>query len=660
MALSYTNYTGDGSTTDFNVVFDYIARAHVLVLLDGVETTDFTWLSDTQIRLDVAPSNAVVVKVKRSTPNDARLVDFSNGSVLNADTDLDVDSNQLFFIAQEGIDNNTDAVVPDGSIGSDKLQDLIATGGTTARDLRDRFADVFNVKDYGAVGDGITDDTAAIRLAAAALDAANCGTLFFPAGTYKVFSATTGALCEFTGCDGIQMLGYGATLQVPEDKVITASEGYFFYFSDCKNITVDGFTTGGPELDVSTTTVKGYEFVRCVNGCRNINMPNNRVVNSLSGFISSKALADPDSMRTQNVHIGVLDVVNCWYGINGQYSGDFTKCDLLRTDTVHRSAFYYGASNLDITVWSKDCVGSSDCPITASHGIAVENVRLNYHSSIDSIACGVGPKVKIGFSGQDASLMRNIHINLNLRYNATGNTGGCAVMIEKLTDAGAPDATDRGHQMQNLVITGTIEGTPSYNNGGIIVTDTLGTWGTGDYFSNISLENLRINSPMAVVMSLGNCTDNVLLKNVYSAGALAIRHDATATRIPRVSRLLLDNVQCTNRWIFDGTYQPIENIRGTGSPQTAYAGWSGHTITNIGVGGNVEWDLPAAVVGLELTFARVAAFVMDLDPNGSEVIRGGTAGQLLRMNSDGNMVKLVCYVDGTWEVVHSQGSYSFV
>lgn len=42
---------------------------------------------------------------------------------------------------------------------------LTSTGSTTGRALKDRFSDVVNVKDFGAVGDGVADDSAAIQSA---------------------------------------------------------------------------------------------------------------------------------------------------------------------------------------------------------------------------------------------------------------------------------------------------------------------------------------------------------------------------------------------------------------------------------------------------------------------------------------------------------------
>jgi hypothetical protein len=45
---------------------------------------------------------------------------------------------------------------------------------------------VFNVRDYGAVGDGKTDDIAALRRAVGAIEKAGAGQLYFPAGIYLI------------------------------------------------------------------------------------------------------------------------------------------------------------------------------------------------------------------------------------------------------------------------------------------------------------------------------------------------------------------------------------------------------------------------------------------------------------------------------------------
>jgi hypothetical protein len=74
-----------------------------------------------------------------------------------------------------------------------------ANGGTVARTMPDRLADVKNVKEFGAVGDGAADDTAAIQAAINAGSAwglNNYGAMwgcniFFPPGVYKVSSALT-------------------------------------------------------------------------------------------------------------------------------------------------------------------------------------------------------------------------------------------------------------------------------------------------------------------------------------------------------------------------------------------------------------------------------------------------------------------------------------
>jgi hypothetical protein len=62
---------------------------------------------------------------------------------------------------------------------------VIATGSTTTRLLVDRFADTVNVKDFGAVGDGVTDDTAAIQAAIDSLPVTG-GAVYIPQATFLV------------------------------------------------------------------------------------------------------------------------------------------------------------------------------------------------------------------------------------------------------------------------------------------------------------------------------------------------------------------------------------------------------------------------------------------------------------------------------------------
>lgn len=70
------------------------------------------------------------------------------------------------------------------------------TGATAARTDADARSDIYNVKDYGALGNNVNDDTAAIQAAINIINSARAGqdgtytgTIFFPPGTYKITSA---------------------------------------------------------------------------------------------------------------------------------------------------------------------------------------------------------------------------------------------------------------------------------------------------------------------------------------------------------------------------------------------------------------------------------------------------------------------------------------
>jgi len=88
---------------------------------------------------------------------------------------------------------------------------FLSTGSTAARTLANRFADVVNVKDFGAVGDGITDDTVAIQ---SAIALASGKSIYFPNGIY-VFNGVISSLFDIPlfGGGTIRINGYDYPVQ---------------------------------------------------------------------------------------------------------------------------------------------------------------------------------------------------------------------------------------------------------------------------------------------------------------------------------------------------------------------------------------------------------------------------------------------------------------
>lgn len=98
------------------------------------------------------------------------------------------------------------------AIGGSSLVGFIQSGaGAVARTLQGKARDFVNVMDFGAVGDGVTDDTAAINAAATAAFGAN-KTLWFPGLPFKIT-----APLDWTGYANVTVRGegFGATPTQP-------------------------------------------------------------------------------------------------------------------------------------------------------------------------------------------------------------------------------------------------------------------------------------------------------------------------------------------------------------------------------------------------------------------------------------------------------------
>lgn len=111
-------YPLNGSTVDFNIPFEYLARKFVTITLIGTDhkvlvlNQDYRFSTKTTITLTKAwgPSDGYdTIEVRRYTSATDRLVDFADGSILRA-YDLNIAQVQTLHVAEEARDLTADTI----------------------------------------------------------------------------------------------------------------------------------------------------------------------------------------------------------------------------------------------------------------------------------------------------------------------------------------------------------------------------------------------------------------------------------------------------------------------------------------------------------------------------------------------------------------------
>jgi hypothetical protein len=179
---------------------------------------------------------------------------------------------------------------------SEQITFLAAGSGATQRTALDKLRDVVSVKDFGAVGDGTTDDTAAINAALATNKSVH-----FPAGTYM----TTGNhVIPYSATVGRVIYGDSHTTSIL--KRISGTNPIFDIrqFSHCniQNLRFDGNNTGGHGLiwrahysycsNLLFKDIQDYAIL--VSGSNTSEMERVTVVNCYGGMLMSNT-SDPIS-----------------------------------------------------------------------------------------------------------------------------------------------------------------------------------------------------------------------------------------------------------------------------------------------------------------------------------------------------------------------------
>ena len=244
-------HTANGVTTVFAYDFKILQSADLKVTVGGVVTTTGFTVSGVgasgggDITFTTAPAADAEIVLSRNRAY-SRSVDYQRNGSFDEET-VDADFDAVVMLIQQlnaGVKRamkspesvSADQVISDddwvaragkfpvydaggnltlsvGTAGADSAlrTDLAASGGSAlvsflqagtgavSRTAQSKLRESCSVKDFGAAGDGVTDDTAAIQAAIDAVKAAGGGVVYFPAGRYM-----SGPLTCVTGGSDIE------------------------------------------------------------------------------------------------------------------------------------------------------------------------------------------------------------------------------------------------------------------------------------------------------------------------------------------------------------------------------------------------------------------------------------------------------------------------
>ena len=350
------NNASGNTSGPYTISFDYLSESDVEVRVDNTlktQTTHYTFPSKTSIQFTSGnfPALGATIEIKRNTDITVPKVDFQDGSVLT-ESDLDNNSKHLLFGMQETKEDTeglvstfVSASAPTGSsivngarwydtvsgrtfiyyVDADTAQWVEANppfdaaeavqvasqinflpSGTNAvtRTVDSKLEDVVSVKDFGAKGDGTTDDTAAFNTALAlgkiirvpASTYRISGTLSFPTGAGLVGDSQHTSILDIQGYAAnisiFSLLGSNTiqSLRILGTHPNTGTFTLWFSFGvSCSNVIIrDNYVDAGVLNNSGTLNVSGHLFSIPSTGTQNnVLVENNTFTNFKFGILKT-------------------------------------------------------------------------------------------------------------------------------------------------------------------------------------------------------------------------------------------------------------------------------------------------------------------------------------------------------------------------------------
>jgi len=202
--------------------------------------------------------------------------------------------------------------------------------GATARTVDDKLKDTVSVKDFGAVGDGVTNDTAAMAAAIAALPATG-GSVYFPDGIYlgtisirrNNISLVGSGISSTTIKNPAGALSLGGVIEIGDTALGNSAPNY-------SRFSIRGFTIDGNKANATAPTndVKGHGLALT--------------------YITNYDISDLNVINCHNAGVGLF--------INSDYGNVECVVDSCANATYTTCGFDINSSHyINASVISKNC-----------------------------------------------------------------------------------------------------------------------------------------------------------------------------------------------------------------------------------------------------------------------------------------------------------------
>jgi len=399
---------------------------------------------------------------------------------------------------------------------------------------------IFNVKDFGAKGDGIVNDTPAINAAIEKCNASGGGTVTFPAGKYAAGSIHLKSNVRMLLDKEAVIFGQAGAFEAAEPNAFSKfQDGGHSHFHDSlmwgenlENFSIVGGKINGggaighgdpkpgngdklitvkvgKNLDFENVThEKGAHFCYLLNDCSGV---------TFNGVVIKESRDAVDLMGCSNVQIHDCNFTGC---------GDDTigvKSDYALGRRINSANIYVWDSYFE-----SGCNGLQFGSETAGdfHNVNFWNIRI-----------GKAMKAGIGITSGDSAIVDGVNYS-----NIVVKGAACPIYFlvwdrMRTGEPGAKVGTIKNVHMQDVTITDCVPGRQ-----GPVQTATISGWKNSS-LENITLENVKINYP-------GDYTNAAAADIVppypkdYSPRSFGMRPSA-GLYVRHIKGLTLKNVQIT-------------------------------------------------------------------------------------------------------------------